>query len=288
VLLTDVLSENVRSVYLASVGRDMAEYRERLRRELAGHGYVIESHGGEGERRIDDARDGKATASIHLLGNQYDSAVEEELRTAVEQSHSDRECIVWISPDADPDVRQRELLAGLEAQIGPHVQIVRGPFHTLRDHVLDTLSPRRRRGAVRLPQQSAPTIMVACDRADVDDAARLTLMLQELGAAAQLLDVTADVSRLAPAIVAHEALIFYWGKGRQEWVERVINEAKRTVPAKPFVVYVAEPFQPGKEYLRGLSVPRLEVIEAPEEASRAEVAEFVRRLRDESRSGGQS
>lgn len=185
-----------------------------------------------------------AASTVHLLGsNRFDPA-EKQIRIA-EQLRLPT--IVWMPPDADPDLLQLEYAA----RLGGFVRI---PDFQLADHVA---SRTTRKPAAAPERPAGPSrIYLICDRSDeIDNAAavklgldiqqaeQLKVFLNETDRDAAILD-----ERHRGRLAECDAVLLFWGRAPEPWFQEYLRDletAERTLRAgRPFLskaVYLAEP-----------------------------------------------
>jgi len=271
-------------VYLAQTAGDMRELRAGLRRELEDHGCTVLPS----REPPEDFKDYLAAVredlagvrlSVHLLGRRYgaiaegtdESAVEAQLKLALEVQRPDFQTLVWsplVAVEPGPASPANTTVA--ETLPEPKMQ-------TLRERMAELSLPRARMEYIRcgasplgvairerLVQTVAPAappapmagtrrplIYLLCDKADREDTQALKASLKQLG-----FDVTRPPLEGSTGerdedhqrcLVACDALVVVWGKVREPWVRKKLSDAQqamgwgRRAPMRACIVLMGPP-----------------------------------------------
>ena len=265
------------TVFLAWATGDLAEEREKLRRELEARNYRVVPTGappldaaGVRDCLVGALRDAKV--AIHLIGALYGFVPEGEARSIVEiqsdesiyQASTSRAArIFWLARNAQPlDPRLTALVDRLQkpAPQGGRVDLlVNQTIEALKTLVLDRLNPV-------LPEAptagvgASPVVYVMCDQLDRAAVASLQdfLFAQSLEVRLPLFDGDAEQIRQEhyETLKECEGVLVFWGKAREGWLRTMLRDLNkvfglgRSRPFKAACLYLAELPDAAKECFR--------------------------------------
>ncbi|MEP7306436.1 MAG: TIR domain-containing protein [Acidobacteriota bacterium] len=270
------------TVFLAWTTGDLAEEREKLRRELEARNYRVEPAGappldaaGVRERLVAALRDAKV--AIHLIGRQYGFVPEGDEHSIIElqsdasiyqASHSTAARIFWLAPEAQP--RDPRLTALIELVQKPSSEsgrvdvLANQTIEALKTLVLDRLSPAPK-AAQAVVGAAAAVVYLICDPLDRATVAPIQdfLFAQSLEVRLPLFDGDADQIREEhyETLKECEGVLIFWGQAKEGWLRTMLRDLNkvfglgRTEPYKAASLYLAELPDPAKVTFRTHQLP---------------------------------
>jgi hypothetical protein len=260
-----------RWVYLATTTSDVADERDRVKRELLERGHVV----------LPDAplptlaRDvetvvanclAKCTIAVHLLGKRYGVTPEDSSEsipalqvrlTADRASGSDLERLIWMPGGSEPDdSRQRAFLLRVQEDPGLHrrAEIIEGNLNLLKKDLIRRLAPPEEKPKVTAPAKSpsgAPKLYLICDPKDEDAVEGLEDYLFDQGLEVLLPAFDgndADAAALHQEnLLSCNGVLVYYGRAPRAWVDIKLRELLkatgygREAPIAAQAVYIAPP-----------------------------------------------
>jgi serine/threonine protein kinase len=258
-------------VYLATTTSDVADERDRIKRELLERGHVV----------LPDAplptlaRDvetvvanllAKCTIAIHLLGKRYGVTPEDSSEsipamqvrlTADRAIGSDLERLVWMPAGGEPDdARQRAFVLRVQEDPVLHhrAEIIEGNLNLLKKDLIRRLAPPEEKPRATAPAKSppgTPKLYLICDPNDEEAVVALEDYLF-----AQGLEVMLPAFDGGDAVAAAlhqqnlltcDAVLVYFGRAPRAWVDIKLRELLkaagygRAAPIAVQAVYIAPP-----------------------------------------------
>ena len=264
-------------VYLATTTSDVADERDRIRRELLERGHVVlpESPLPMLSRDVETAvRDclAKCTVAIHLLGQRYGVTPEDssesipalQVRLTAEQSHGkDLQRLIWTPGRGESaDERQRAFLARVQEDPALHhrAEVIEGNLNLLKKDLIRRLAPPEEKPKAAASAKSpagAPKVYLICDPKDEAAVEALEDYLFDQGLEVML---PAFDGNDADAAALHQdnlltcnAVLVYYGAAPKAWVDIKLRELLkasgygRESPIGVQAVYIAPPDDRRKE-----------------------------------------
>jgi hypothetical protein len=295
-------------VYLATTTSDVADERDRIKRELLERGHVV----------LPDAplptlaRDvetvvanclARCTIAIHLLGKRYGVTPEDSSEsipamqvrlTADRAIGSDLERLIWMPGGDEPgDARQRAFVLRVqEDPVLPHrAEIIEGNLNLLKKELIRRLAPPEERPKAAAPAKSpngAPKLYLICDPKDEATVEALEDYLFAQGL--EVLLPAFDGDDAVASALHHDnlltcnAVLVYYGRAPRAWVDIKLRELLkaagygRAAPIAVQAVYIAPPDDRRKE--RFHSHQAAVIRQAGEFAPGADLACFVSRIKE--------
>lgn len=219
-------------VFIANVGPELLQDRERLRTDLRQRGFlVVPEH--EYLWNADDHRDriardlGEALLCIHLVQRQasIEPLTPARTRLQLELAHAEMKQrgrpapLVWIQPAAETDASARPLVDFIESDLANEgVDYLQGSLEDLKTLMLDKL-PRPTPQAPPKPREVA----VLVEEGDLADLGPLkALLADKLGVEPRPLKFSRatpkDEERLARTLAACPQAIIFWHRQSEDWV----------------------------------------------------------------------
>lgn len=264
------------TVFLAWTTGDLAEEREKLRRELQARQYRVVPTGappldaaGVRERVLADLRDAKV--AIHLIGALYGFVPEGEARSIIElqsdqaiyeASTSAAARIFWLAPNAQSqDPRVGALVDRVQRQSpqGSHVDLLANQtVENLKTLVLDRLNPvSKAPGAMKA---ASALVYVICDQLDRATVAPIQDFLFEQSLEVRLPLFEGDSEQIREehyeTLKECDGVLIFWGKAKEGWLRTMLRDLNkvfglgRSRPYKAASLYLAELPDANKESFR--------------------------------------
>lgn len=264
------------TVFLAWTTGDIAEEREKLRRELEARNYRVLPTGAPpleatGVRESVVAALREAKVAIHLIGALYGFVPEGEERSIIElqsdealyqASNSTAARIFWLAPNAQPqDPRLSAFIDRLQKQSpqGGRVDLLANQtIEALKTLTLDRLNPAPKPAPVAMKAASAVYLM--CDQLDRANVSPIEdfLFAQSLEVRLPLFDGDSEQIRQDhyETLKQCDGVLIFWGKAKEGWLRTMLRDLNkvfglgRTGPYKAASLYLAELPDINKESFR--------------------------------------
>jgi serine/threonine protein kinase len=256
-------------VYLATTTSDLADERDRIRRELVERGHVV----------LPDAplptlaRDvetvvahclTKCTIAIHLLGKRYGVTPEDSSEsipamqvrlTADRAIESELERLIWMPAGVEPDdARQRAFVHRVQEDPVLHrrAEIIEGNLNRLKKDLIRRLAPPEEKPKATAPApRGAPKLYLICDPKDEEAVEALEDHLFAQGLEVLLPafdgdDTVAEALHQKNLLSCNAALVYY-GRVPRAWVDINLRDLLkaagygRAAPIAVQAVYIAPP-----------------------------------------------
>jgi serine/threonine protein kinase len=263
-------------VYLATTTSDVADERDRIKRELLERGHVVLPDAplptlAQDVETVVANYLARCTIAIHLLGRRYGVTPEDSSEsipavqvrlTAAQAGRSDLQRLIWMPGGESTDERQRAFL--LRVQEDPVLQqraeIIEGNLNLLKKDLIHRLAPPEDRPKVVAPatsQTGAPKLYLICD--PKDEAAVEALEDHLFAQGLEVLLPAFDGNDADAAALHHEnlltcnAALVYYGRAPRAWVDIKLRELLkatgygREAPIAVQAVYIAPPEDRRKE-----------------------------------------
>ena len=266
-----------RWVYLATTTSDVADERDRIKRELLERGHVVlpESPLPMLARDVETVvRDclAKCTIAIHLLGRRYGVTPEDSSEsipalqvrlTAEPGRRPDLERVIWMPGGGEfADERQRAFV--LRVQEDPalfhRTEIIEGNLNLLKKDLIRRLAPPAEKPkaiATGKSPNGAPKLYLICDRKDEPAVEPLEDYLFAQGLEVMLPAFDGDDADAAALhqdnLLTCNAVLVYYGAAPKAWVDIKLRELQkatgygREAPIAVQSVYIAPPDDRRKE-----------------------------------------
>jgi hypothetical protein len=261
---------DAKAVFLAWTTSDLADERERLRRDLEARGFRVIPTGEpplQASRLSSVVLEALQTASvaIHLVGSHYGFVPEGEDRSVVELqgddatyrlANSQAARIFWL---ADSAILRDARLSAMIEQVQEGVQgsasvdiMTAKSIEELKTLILDRLNPLPR--PEPLASNASRLVYLICDQLDRTDVAAVRNHLFDASIEVRLPLFAGDVTELRDE---HEALLkecdgvlIYWGQAKEAWLRKMLRDINRVfgstsspriAPYKAACLYIAGP-----------------------------------------------
>ena len=257
------------TVFLAWTTSDLAEEREKLRRELEVRNYIVLPTGappldatGVRERIITSLRD--ANVAVFLIGAHYGFVPEGEERSIIElqsdeaiyqESTSTAARIVWFAPNVQPHPRLSAVVERLQqppARGGMDV-LANQTIEGLKTVVLDRLNMSSKPAALA-ESTSHPVVYLLSDQLDRDTVAPIQdyLFDQSVEVRLPLFDGHSEEIRTEHYATLKECqgVLLFWDKASESWLRNALRDLN-----KVFGLGRTEPYKTAALYLAGLPDP---------------------------------
>jgi hypothetical protein len=265
------------TVFLAWTTSDLAEEREKLRREFEARNYRVVPSGappldatGVRERLAAALRDAKVV--IHMIGAHYGFVPEGEHRSIVElqsdaaiyqASGSTAARIFWVAPNArTQDPRLATFLEQMQKPSRPDDRfdlLANQTIEVLKTLVLDRLSAVPK-AAPKSASPASSVVYLMCDQLDRASVAPIQDLLfdQSLEVRLPLFEGDSDQIRHEhfETLAECDGVLVFWGKAKESWLRtmlRALNKVfglGRTQPFKAASIYLADLPDANKESFR--------------------------------------
>lgn len=264
------------TVFLAWSTGDLAEEREKLRRELEARQYRVVPTGappldaaGVRARVLADLRDAKV--AIHLIGALYGFVPEGEARSIIElqsdqaiyeASTSTAARIFWLAPnEQSQDPRVSALVDRVQRQSpqGSRVDLLANQtVENLKTLVLDRLNPvSKAPGAMK---GASALVYVICDQLDRATVAPIQDFLFEQSLEVRLPLFEGDSEQIREehyeTLKECDGVLIFWGKAKEGWLRTMLRDLNkvfglgRSKPYKAASLYLADLPDANKESFR--------------------------------------
>jgi hypothetical protein len=264
------------TAYLAWTTGDLAEAREKLRRELEARNFNVVPAGappidaaGVRDRVVSALKDAKV--AIHLIGAQYGFVPEGEERSIIElqgdealfqESASTAARIVWLAPNVKPHPRLSSFIERVQQRSseGGRVDLLANQsIEALKTLILDRLnaSPKAAR---RAEMKAAPVVYLLSDQLDraAVEPIQNFFFDQSLEVRLPLFEGDSEEIRREHYATLEECqgVLLIWGKAKESWLRNMLRDLNkvfglgRTEPYKAAALYLADLPDPAKERFR--------------------------------------
>ena len=262
---------NRRWVYLATTTSDVADERDRIKRELLERGHVVLPDAPlpmlarDVETMVRDCL-AKCTIAIHLLGRRYGVTPEDSSEsipalqvrlTAEPACRPDLERLIWMPGGGESaDERQRAFVLRVQEDPALHhrAEIIEGNLNLLKKDLIRRLAPPEEKPKAIAPAKSpsgAPKLYLICDPNDESDVEALEDYLFSEGLDVMLPAFDGDDADAAALhqdnLLTCNAVLVYYGAAPKAWVDIKLRELLkatgygRAAPIAVQAVYIAPP-----------------------------------------------
>jgi hypothetical protein len=268
---------NRRWVYLATTTSDVADERDRIKRELLERGHVVLPDAPlpmlsrDVETVVRDCL-ARCTIAIHLLGQRYGVTPEDSAEsipalqvrlTADPACRPDLQRLIWMpGTGAADDERQRAFVRRVQEEPALHqrAEIIEGNLNLLKKDLIRRLAPPEEKPKVSAPAKSpggATKLYLICDPKDEAAVEGLEDYLFDQGLEVMLPafdGADADAAELhQDNLLTCDAVLVYYGAAPKAWVDIKLREVLkatgygRAAPIAVQAVYIAPPDDRRKE-----------------------------------------
>lgn len=301
-----------RWIYLATTTSDVADERDRIKRELLERGHVVLPEAPlpmlsrDVETMVRDCL-AKCTIAIHLLGQRYGVTPEDSSEsipalqvrlTADRALGPDLQRLIWMPGGGEsPDERQRAFILRVQEDPALHhrAEVIEGNLNLLKKDLIRRLAPPEEEPKAAAPEKSpggAPKLYLICDPKDEPALEALEDYLFAQGLEVSLPAFDGDDADAAALhqdnLLTCNAVLVYYGAAPKAWVDIKLRELLkatgygREAPIGVQAVYVAPTDDRRRERFRSHQAG---VIRQPgegfEPALVEEFVEAVRQSKDE-------
>lgn len=270
------------TIYLAETTSDLAEERDKVRRELAQFGHIV---------LPDKALPLEVSAfnetvsnylkncqlSIHLIGEHYGIIPEMEPERSIvrlqeelavqrgDDAHFSR--LIWMPPGLQPkDERQKKFVLDLQNSFSSHngSELLQVKLEDLKTIIQSKLERKAKPAAVESGQGSAVRIYVICEKQDADAVEPIQSYLLDSGYEAILPLMEGTDAEIfedhKDNLLLCDAVLIYYGRSSEGWLRMKVRELLklpgygRTTPLLEKAIYVGAPQTPLKEKFKSLEV----------------------------------
>ncbi len=268
---------NRRWVYLATTTSDVADERDRIKRELLERGHIVLPDAPlpmlsrDVETMVRDCLT-RCTIAIHLLGQRYGVTPEDswesipalQLRLTADRSLApELERLIWMpGGEESADERQRAFVRRVQEDPALHdrAEIIAGNLNLLKKDLIRRLAPPEEKPKPPVTARSpggAPKLYLICDRKDeaAVEALEDYLFAEGLEVMLPAFDgEDADAAALhQDNLLTCDAVLVYYGAAPRAWVDIKLRELLkatgygRETPIGLQAVYIAPPDDRRKE-----------------------------------------
>jgi serine/threonine protein kinase len=260
-----------RWVYLATTTSDVADERDRIKRELLERGHVVLPDAPlpmlsrDVETVVRDCL-AKCTIAIHLLGQRYGVTPEDSAEsipalqvrlTAEPACRPDLQRLIWMPGGGESaDERQRAFVVRVQEDPALHhrAEIIEGNLNLLKKDLIRRLAPPEEKPKAAAPAKSpggAPKLYLICDPKDEAAVEALEDYLFSQGLEVMLPAFDGDDADAAALhqdnLLTCDAVLVYYGAAPKAWVDIKLRELLkatgygRAAPIAVQAVYIAPP-----------------------------------------------
>lgn len=265
-------------VYLATTTSDVADERDRIKRELLERGHVVlpdaplPTLSRDAETMVRECL-AKCTIAIHLLGQRYGVTPEDSSEsiqalqvrlTANPSIGSTLQRLIWMPGGGEiPDERQRAFVLRVQEDPVLHhrAEVIEGNLNLLKKDLIRRLAPPEEKPKAPTPVASkksgAPKLYLICDPKDESAIEGLEDYLFEQGLEVMLPAFDGDDADAAALhqdnLLTCDAVLVYYGAAPKAWVDIKLRELLkatgygRPAPIGVQSVYIAPPDDRRKE-----------------------------------------
>ena len=290
------------TVFLAWTTADLAEDREKLRRELEARNYTVVPTGAPPldaatvrARIVETLKDAKV--AVHLIGARYGFVPEGEERSIIElqsdeaiyqESASRAARVFWLAPNTQPkDPRLITLLERVQkpsAQAGRLDLLANQSIDALKTLVLDRLNPVTK-AAPRDVGAASGLVYLLCDQLDRATVGPIQDFLfdQSLEVRLPLFEGDSDQIREEhyETLKECDGVLVFWGKAKEGWLRTMLRDMNkvfglgRTAPYKAASLYLANLPDASKD---GFRTHQVTIVRPDRELETGVLRPFVDRL----------
>jgi hypothetical protein len=275
-------------VFIANVGPELLQERERLRTDLRQRGFLVvpehEYLWNADDHRERIARDlGEALLCIHLVQRQasIEPLTPARTRLQLELAHAEMQQrgrpapLVWIQPAPDTDATARSLVDYVESDLANEgVDYLQGSLEDLKTLMLDKL-PKPTPKTPPKPREVA----VLVEEGDLADLGPLkALLADKLGVEPRPLKFSRatpkDEERLARTLAACPQAIIFWHRQSEDWVFDLMDLdplADRLGPERLCIVAAGE----GSDEKASFTTKKARMVNAVVSSGEAELRRFL-------------
>jgi hypothetical protein len=275
-------------VFIANVGPELLQERERLRTDLRQRGFLVvpehEYLWNADDHRERIARDlGESLLCIHLVQRQasIEPLAPARARLQLELAHAEMKQrgrpapLVWIQPAADTDPSTRSLVDYIESDLANEgVDYLQGSLEDLKTLMLDKL-PKPTPKTPPKPREVA----VLVEDGDLADLGPLkALLADKLGVEPRPLKFSRatpkDEERLARTLAACPQTIIFWHRQSEDWVFDLMDLdalADRLGPERLCIVAAGE----GSDEKASFTTKKARMVNAVVSTGEAELRRFL-------------
>ncbi len=260
-----------RWVYLATTTSDVADERDRIKRELLERGHVVLPDAPlpmlsrDVETVVRDCL-AKCTIAIHLLGQRYGVTPEDSSEsipalqvrlTAEPACRPDLQRLIWMPGGGESaDERQRAFVLRVQEDPALHhrAEIIEGNLNLLKKDLIRRLAPPEEKPKAAAPAKSpggAPKLYLICDPKDESAVEALEDYLFAQGLEVMLPAFDGDDADAAALhqdnLLTCNAVLVYYGAAPRAWVDIKLRELHkatgygREAPIAVQAIYIAPP-----------------------------------------------
>jgi hypothetical protein len=294
-------------VYLATTTSDVADERDRIKRELLERGHAVlpdaplPTLARDVETVVANSL-ARCTIAIHLLGQRYGVTPEDspesipavQVRLTAEQAlRSDLQRLIWMPGGETTDERQRAFVLRVQEDPVLHqrAEIIEGNLNLLKKDLIRRLAPPEEKPKAAAPARSqtgAPKLYLICD--PKDEAAVEALEDHLFAQGLEVLLPAFDGNDADAASLHHEnlltcnAVLVYYGRAPRAWVDIKLRELLkatgygREAPIAVQAVYIAPPEDRRKDRFR--SHQAVVIRQTGDFEPGAELDRFVSRIKE--------
>ena len=265
-------------VYLATTTSDVADERDRIKRELLERGHVVLPDAPlpmlsrDAETMVRECL-AKCTIAIHLLGQRYGVTPEDSSEsiqalqvrlTANPSIGSNLQRLIWMPGGGEiPDERQRAFVLRVQEDPVLHhrAEVIEGNLNLLKKDLIRRLAPPEEKPKAPTPVASkrsgAAKLYLICDPKDESAIEGLEDFLFEQGLEVMLPAFDGDDADAAALhqdnLLTCDAVLVYYGAAPKAWVDIKLRELLkatgygRPAPIGVQAVYIAPPDDRRKE-----------------------------------------
>lgn len=265
------------TIYLAETTSDLAEQRDKVRRELTQYGHTVLPNKAlplEASAFQTAVRDylRSSQLSVHLIGEHYGLIPEKETERSIvrlqqelavergDDAHFSR--LIWMPPGLEPkDDRQKRFVVDLQTSFSSHngSELLQVKLEDLKTIIQSKLAPKPKPTVVE-PKTGTVRVYLICDPTDVEAADPLRNFLLDQGyeTTLPLLDGSdAEVFEdHKENLLLCDAVLIFQGQASEAWLRMKLRELRklpgygRTAPLLDTAVYIGGPNSPAKERFR--------------------------------------
>ena len=268
------------TIYLAETTSDLAEQRDKVKRELAQFGHLVLPDKAlplEVRALQNSVRNYLASSqlSIHLIGEHYGIIPEMETERSVVRLQEELAVergddaqfsrLIWMPPGLQPkDERQRQFVTDLQNNFTSHngSELLQVKLEDLKTIIQSKLTHKPKTAPVEIDQKSTTRIYVICDQQDIEAADPIHNYLLDCGYETILpLSDGTDLEILEDHkenLLLCDAVLIFYGRASEGWLRMKLRELLklpgygRTTPLIAKAIYMGAPSSPAKERFKTL------------------------------------